>query len=566
MSSIADKLKTFWDYLWHLNKQTKSLLKMDTSAMMAAVSESDAADQQEAEELLDKQSNNGGDGGDDQSPFDVDENYGMRQKVGLVLGPLFFLVIMMLPTPEGLSPEGQAVAGVAAWMASWWISEAIPIPATSLLPLVLFPFAGVMDDSPAAAPYANHLIFLFMGGFLLAVAMQRWNLHRRIALKIIKIVGTNASKMILGFMIATGFLSMWISNTATTMMMTPIALSVVMQVADLAKRKGIDVEQGKFKFGTALMLCIAYSASIGGVGTIIGTPPNTVFVGVVNEMYGIDIGFAQWMMYGVPIAVIGIFFAWIYVTKFAVKIELDELPGGLKVIDKELKKLGRMTGPEKKVLVVFTLVALSWISRKFVISKFFPFVHDSTLAILGAVVLFLIPVDLKKGKFLLDWTTAVKIPWGIILLFGGGLSLASGFKSSGLAEWIGGQLGGLEGMPMFWIMFAVVTMTIFLTEVTSNTASTTMLMPIMAAMASAMSVHPYGMMVTAATAASFAFMLPVATPPNAVVFGSGYVTIPQMAKTGLGLNIFGIIIISLLAYFWLPITWGINLLQVPGWM
>ncbi len=511
----------------------------------------------------------GGDDGDDGSAFDVGDQYDRRQKVGLVLGPVLFALIMLLPTPEGLSPGGQAVGATTAWVAAWWIGEAIPIPATSLLPIVLFPLTGALEVGATTAPYANDLIFLFMGGFFIAMAMQRWDLHRRIALRTIRAVGAGPRRIILGFMVATAFLSMWVSNTATAMMMTPIGLAVILQTSDIVDRSDADIptSQGEFNFGTALMLCIAYSASVGGVGTIIGTPPNLVLVGAISETFGQTITFAQWMLYGVPIAALGVAIIWVYVTRFVIPPEMDSLPGGMTVIDEEIEALGPMTREEKLVLVVFVGAAAAWISRSFVLEPVIPGIADSVIAIAAALVLFLIPARDEDGSFtfLLDWETAVEIPWGIILLFGGGLAIAAGFEETGLAEWIGGQLGGLEGVSIVLVMAVVVLLTIFMTEVTSNTATTAMLMPIMASLAVGLSVHPYGIMIGAATAASFAFMLPVATPPNAVVFGSGYITMPQMAKTGFGLNVIGIVLVILLALTWLPLVWGIDLTQLPPW-
>jgi len=577
-----------WEYCWELDRRTRNALRMRPTALLD-YSKLTPEERELAERLATdggrdewKQSarggrngNGGGDasgdsgGGDDGSAFDVGGTYSRRQKIGLVLGPVLFAVIMLIPTPEGLSPGGQAVGATTAWVAAWWIGEAIPIPATSLLPIVLFPLTGALDVDATTAPYANDLIFLFMGGFFIAMAMQRWELHRRIALRTIRVVGAGPKRIILGFMIATAFLSMWVSNTATAMMMTPIGLAVILQTSDIVDRTGADIptEQGTFNFGTALMLCIGYAASVGGVGTIIGTPPNLVLVGAINETFDQTISFAQWMLYGVPIAALGVIIIWVYVTRFVIPPNMDTLPGGMEIIDEEIDALGAMTREEKLVLVVFTGTAVAWITRSFVLQPIIPGIADSMIAIAGALVLFLIPAREADGSFtfLLDWETAVNIPWGIILLFGGGLSIAAGFEQTGLAEWIGGLLGGLQGVSIVLVMAVVVLLTIFMTEVTSNTATTAMLMPIMASLAVGLAIHPYGIMIGAATAASFAFMLPVATPPNAVVFGTGYITMPQMAKTGFGLNIIGILLVIALALTWLPLIWGIDLTQLPTW-
>jgi sodium-dependent dicarboxylate transporter 2/3/5 len=480
-----------------------------------------------------------------------------------------FAAILLAPNPQNLSPAGQAVGATTAWIATWWITEAIPIPATSLLPIVLFPATGAVDIETTTAPYADEYIFLFMGGFFIAVAMQRWGLHRRIALRIIKAIGTSPSRIVLGFIVATGFLSMWVSNTATTVMMTPIGLAVILQTRDLVDERGGDVPtgRGEFNFGTGLMLCIAYSASIGGVATIIGTPPNLILVGAIEETFGRSISFAQWMLCGVPIAVAGITIVWTYVVKAFIPPRMSSIPGGISVVDDELEQLGAMSREERFVLVVFVAAAVAWVSRSLVDPFAAIVTDDSIIAIAAGLVLFLIPAREADGSrtTLLDWATAVSIPWGVLLLFGGGLTIAAGFESTGLAQWIGGLLTAFQGVSILLIIGTIVVLTVFLTEVTSNTATTAMLMPILASLAVGLSLHPYAVMIGAATAASFAFMLPVATPPNAIVFGSGYITIPQMAKTGAGLNLIGIILITLLTLSWLPLIWGIDVTRLPQW-
>ena len=598
------RLQAFWAYLWTLDRRTRRAIGMDPTALVdrsqltpeerdlagqfasdggrrpsedrGATDTEDTRDPSASEAMDagaghdggDGSGDGDGDGNDEGSAFDVD-GYGLRNRIGLALGPLLFTAILLAPTPQGLSPAGQAVGATTAWVATWWITEAIPIPATSLLPIVLFPATGAIDVDATTAPYASTYIFLFMGGFFIAMAMQRWGLHRRIALRIIKAIGTSPSRIILGFMVATGFLSMWVSNTATTVMMTPIGLAVILQTRSLIEGSDADIPtaQGEFNFGTGLMLCIAYSASIGGVATIIGTPPNLILVGAISETFGREISFAQWMLYGVPIAVVGIAIVWGYVVKAFIPPRMDAIPGGLDVIDEELQSLGPMSREEKLVLVVFVAAALAWISRSLVDPFAAIVTDDSIIAIGAALILFLIPSREDDGSltFLLDWETAVQIPWGVLLLFGGGLAIASGFEETGLAQWIGGLLSAFQGVSVALVIGVIVVLTIFLTEVTSNTATTAMLMPILASLAVGLSIHPYAVMIGAATAASFAFMLPVATPPNAIVFGSGYITIPQMAKTGAGLNLIGILLITLLTLSWLPLIWGIDVTRLPQW-
>lgn len=465
--------------------------------------------------------------------------------------------MLLIPPVGGLSPEGWRTAAVAVLMATWWTTDAIPIPATALLPLPLFPVLGVLDASTTAAPYANELIFLFMGGFLIAVALERWGLHKRIALGIVHAVGTSPSRLVLGFMVATAFLSMWISNTATTAMMLPVALAV----AGMLRPPG---HRGRYNFGIALMLGIAYAASIGGLATLIGTPPNAVLAGAADELLGIQLGFVEWMIVGVPITVVFLPLCWFMLTRFIYKPE-DLAGDAAQVIDHERAQLGPMSTGEWRVGTVFVLTALAWLvrSEKVIgsltipgIQTFLPAVRDSTIAMFGAVVLFVIPVDWRRGEFVLDWPTAQKIPWGVLVLFGGGLSLARAMDQSGLAEWIGSGVAGLSDVPTWVILASVGALFVFLTEITSNTATSTMAMPIMAGVAVGLGIAPLALMATAALAASMAFMLPVATPPNAIVFGSGYMTIPQMIRAGIWMNLVAILIIIVAATWLVPVLIG----------
>lgn len=491
-------------------------------------------------------------------------SYTTAQMIGLFLGPLLFILTLLFFQPEGLSTEARGVLASTIWIATWWITEAIPIPATSLLPLVLFPLTNSLDMKVTASSYGDETIFLFMGGFIIALAMEKWNLHRRIAISIISMVGTNMDRIVLGFMIATGFLSMWISNTATAMMMIPIGLAIINQVADgLKNDPSIDTSPQRFAFGKALMLGIAYSASLGGIATLIGTPPNTLLAGAINKMYGIELSFAGWMLFGVPFAWIFIFVTWIYLVKIAFPSKLKTMPGGRAVIDKQKKDLGEASFEEKLVFIVFALAAFSWITRTFLLSKFVDGLTDGMIAVIFALVLFALPSANRKGERLMDWQTAVKLPWGILLLFGGGLAIASGFVGTGLSEWIGTQLMGLEGVSVIVLIFLVAALVLGLTEITSNTATASMMFPIMASLAVALGVHPYALMIAAGVAASCAFMLPVATPPNAAVFGSGYIKIKDMMKAGFALNVFGVVFITLAIYFLLPIMWDIDLNSVP---
>ena len=480
------------------------------------------------------------------------------QRFGLLAGPLAFLLILLFVSPTGMSSEAQAVLASTAWVAIWWITEAVPIPVTSLLPIVLFTVTGAVETSVASS-YADNTIFLFLGGFIIALAMEKWNLHKRIALSIIAFVGTSTERLILGFMVATGFLSMWISNTATAMMMMPIGLAII---AHASASTNENLQQSNF--GKGLMLGIGYSASVGGLGTLIGTPPNTIFAGVIDKMYGIDISFAKWMLFGVPLSIFLMAIVWFYLVKIAFKPEMKQLPGGKEVIDEERAQLGRMSIEERRVLYVFVFAAFFWITRTFLPVEFIKNnVNDTTIAIIAAVLLFVIPSKKTSTGTLMTWTDTKNVPWGILLLFGGGLAIADGFKQSGLALWIGEQLYALNNIPLWLVIGIVATLVLFLTEVTSNTATATMMFPIMAALATALGVHPYGLMIAAGIAASCAFMLPVATPPNAIVFGSGLLKIQDMMKAGIWINLFCIFLITAAVYFLLPFVWGIDLHVLP---
>jgi len=482
-----------------------------------------------------------------------------RAVIGLFLGPLLFLLVLMLPLPEGMSPAGLSVAAVTVLMAVWWVSEAIPVPATALLPIVLFPLLGVLSGADVTRAYGNHLIYLFLGGFLIAVTMERWNLHHRIALHTIRMVGVTPRRIVLGFMLATAFLSMWISNTATTMMMVTIAMAVLREV-----EHEIDHQPGELWFGTILMLGICYAASIGGVATLIGTPPNVIFAGVLEKTYGISISFTDWMGFALPLSMLMLALTWLYLTRILCPDTKINLPGGGEFIQRQLDGLGPMSRQEKQVALVFATVALMWILRGLYQPAGLAMVKDSTIAIAGALLLFLIPVNLKKREFLLDWKTAVTIPWDIIILFGGGFALAQGFGESGLTRWLAEQLTVLQGFDTLLVIAVVVLLVIFLTEVTSNTATASLLLPVMGALATAIDVSPFGLMVATVIAASFAFMLPVATPPNAIVFSSRCVTIPQMVRSGIWLNLVGALLITGFVYLVLPRVWGTYIESMAG--
>lgn len=483
----------------------------------------------------------------------------MKKSIFILLGPISFITVWLLGPFGDMSIEAHAILACTSWIAIWWITEAIPIAATSLLPLVLFPLTGGLDIKSTAAAFGNKMIFLYLGGFIIAIAIEKWNLHRRIALNVISLIGTNMNRMVLGFMIATAFLSMWISNTATTVMMLPIGLAIISQLTASGKMDKVIAHN----FGKVLMLGIAYSASIGGISTLIGTPTNLILTGVVEEFFEYDISFGNWFLLVFPISFILLIICWKYLVTYSFSLGSKTLPGGKQEILERLKELGKLTFEEKLISIVFVTIGLAWILRSFLLVKILPGIDDAIIAIIGAVVLFMLPAKSKDETRILKWEDCKTIPWGIILLFGGGLAIADGFKSSGLAVWIGSQTSLLEGLSLLFILIIVVAAINFLTEITSNVATTAMLLPILAPISQVLDVHPFVLMFGATMAASCAFMLPVATPPNAVVFGSGYLKIKDMMKTGFLLNLISIVIISVYVYFMLPVVWDINIFNFP---
>lgn len=488
--------------------------------------------------------------------------YSKAQLIGLILGPLLFVVTMFLFSPEGMSPEAKAVLAVTLWVATWWVTEAIPIPVSSLLPIFLLPMTGGMDANTVTSAYGADIIFLFLGGFFIATAMEKWNLHRRMAMAIIAFIGTSTQRILLGFMVATAFLSMWVSNTAAVMMMVPMGLAITAQVA--AALKGTPEERDLPKFEKALIFGIGYAGTIGGLGTLIGTPPNIILAAQVQELFGVEISFAGWMMIAVPIVIFILFATWIYLGKFAFKMQIKGLPGGRKVIQQERDALGKMTFEEKIVAAVFGFAAFMWITREFIWIGIFPDLKDGMIAVLSMAFLFVIPASKKYGTRILDWSDSKEIPWGVLLLFGGGLAIAAGFRETGLSEWIGTQLTVFDSLNLMAIIALSSLLVLVLTEFTSNTATATMILPVLAALALSLEIHPFALMVPAAMAANCSFMLPVGTPPNAIIFGTGKLKIVEMVRVGFFVNLFVLILIVLVAYYLIPLFWGIDLNVVPA--
>lgn len=448
-------------------------------------------------------------------------------------------------------------------MATWWMTEAVPIPATSLLPVILLPILGIRSIEEATAPYANPLIFLFMGGFMLAIGMQVWKLHRRLALNVLNRVGTNPRAIIWGVMLSAATLSMWVSNTSTALVMLPIGISLI-HTMGTAPSAGKLNERFRAHFATGLMLCIAYGCNIGGMATLIGTPPNAFLAAFVLENYGLEIGFAQWMLIGVPLVAMALPIAFLLLTRVLYPVHSDEIEGGRAMIRGELDKMGPPATAEKRLGFVFGVVALAWVTRP-LMAGVLPSLSDAGIAMAGAIALFLIPAGGKNRGALLDWEAARDLPWGMLILFGGGLSLASAIHSTGLAHWIGQSLTAARSWPTLLLLMLVVTAIIFLTEITSNTATAAAFLPVLASAAIGIGENPLLLAVPAVLAASSAFMLPVATPPNAIVFGTSFVTIAQMSRAGLWLNLLLIVLTTLVGYTLLGVVFGVEIGVIPSW-
>ncbi|MFK7775084.1 MAG: DASS family sodium-coupled anion symporter [Saprospiraceae bacterium] len=478
------------------------------------------------------------------------KNYPTYKKIGFLLGPILFLVILFYPK-EIINPIAHHVIAVASWMICWWVTEAVSISVTALIPLTIFPLVNIMPIGEVASSYAHPIVFLFFGGFIIALALEKVNLHRRIALSILKLTGTNADGVVLGFMLATALMSMWISNTASTVVMLPIALSVIKLL--------INDEDGFTKndknFALSIMLGIAFSANIGGMATIVGTPPNMVMVGVMKDQYNIDIGFFNWMKMGVPFAITMLMIAYFFIVKVFYPNNLGQLKASGDIIDGELKKLGKVSRAEKVVLVIFLTTAFLWMIRS-KLEVYFPQITDTGISMLGALALFVFPLDFKNGKFTLDWKDTSKLPWGILILFGGGLALAGGLKTAGLIDLIGNTIAQQEGLSIFIITTLLIFVMLFMTELMSNVALVNIFVPVVAGIAIGLKVPVLQIVIPVTLAASCAFMLPMATPPNAIVFASGHIKVFEMAKVGIVLNIISILLLVGVTYLFIPVLFG----------
>ncbi|SDM35377.1 solute carrier family 13 (sodium-dependent dicarboxylate transporter), member 2/3/5 [Halogranum gelatinilyticum] len=493
---------------------------------------------------------------------------GRRRRLGLFAGPLAFLVVVAGIVPTTLSSPAVATLAVTAWVAIWWLSEAVPVAVTSLLPVLLLPLVGVEPAGTVTAAYAEPVVFLFLGGFLLALAIERSGLHRRLAFVVLSRLGTATRRLVLGFMLVAAFLSMWVSNTATAMLLVPVGLAVVANLGGTEtdghteRERGDDpavvtpaavtTERPNSNVATALMLAIAYGASIGGVATPIGTPPNAILVGVAATALGVEIGFGQWVAFALPLVAVFLLATWWLLLRL-LPPETDDLADATASLRETVGDLGPLDRSERAVLTVFALVAGGWLTRPFLLAPFVPAVSDVTIALVGGVLVFLVPAPRGRGR-LLSWEDTARLPWGVLLLFGAGFALAGAFRTSGLDAWAATRMAQVAPENPVLAVLIVATVVVFLTEVTSNTATASLLLPIAASLGETLGTGSFALMVVVAATTSFAFMLPVATPPNAIVFGSGSVTLPQMARVGVWLNLLGVVLVTLAVTLWLPLV------------
>lgn len=460
MATAHSHLNAIWGSLWASHYEIKKILTFSNVRKPARIQTMAMSGAAEGTSTTDR-ADHTDEAGSEKGPDPIGPGYTPARLTGLFLGPLLFILTLVFFKPDGLSSEAQAVLATTLWVATWWITEAIPIPATSLLPVVLLPLTGALDGDLVVSAYGNDIIFLFIGGFTLAIAMEKWNLHQRIALSIVAAIGVSPRRIVLGFMVATGFLSMWVSNTAATMMMIPVGLAVAYQAA--RSLRGGEYHDELPKFEKSIIFGIGYAATIGGLGTLIGTPPLAVLSATVGELFGETISFAQWMLFGVPIVIILLTLTWLYLTGVKFKVRFKQLPGGERLIRDEKLALGAMSSQEKTVLYVFIGVAFMWVTRSFIWEDLLPGISDGVIGIMGAIVLFTLPSRGTQEKRILRWEDSTKIPWGILLLFGGGLAIAAGFVDSGLSEWIGEQLRTLDGINIFLVIVISTALVLFLT-------------------------------------------------------------------------------------------------------
>lgn len=488
-------------------------------------------------------------------------SYNKTQWLGLFLGPLVFAWLYFGMSFEGLSSEGQGVLALTAWLSIWWILEVLPLGITSLLPIVVMPMMGTLTIAKVTSSYTDPNIFLFLGGFAIAIAIEKWNLHERISLGIISFSGSTVNGLIYGFMFATAFLSMWISNVATVMMLLPIGMAIVHKIISLLKQEASHDPDDEVKFTKAIIFAIGFGGIIGGSATLIGTPPNLILAGLVKEIYGYEIGFAQWFIFAFPLCLILAIFTTFWLTKIAYPMKAKKITEGKAFIQSEKTRLGKMSYEEKAVAIVFAVTAFMWLTRTFIWKDIIPGISDTMIAITAAMALYAIPAT--DGKRLLNADSLNEMPWDVLLLVGGGLALAAGFSNTDLSQWIGQQLLLLKNMPYLIALLLTTALTISITQVSPNTAVTTIFVPIAATLALALDVHPLPLMTAAALGAGFAFMLPIGTPSQAVIFATGKVSIRDMLMQGTLVTILATLLIVASVYFIFPLAFGLDLFSFP---
>jgi solute carrier family 13 (sodium-dependent dicarboxylate transporter), member 2/3/5 len=482
--------------------------------------------------------------------LNTSSEFSISKAIGLIAGPLVFIFLLNTAAPTGLNQEAWKVIALAAWMVAWWITEAMPLPVTALLPMIVLPMLGIFSQEEASTPYASPIVFLFMGGFLIALAMEKRNLHSRIALNLIRVIGTNPNGIILGFMIATAFLSMWISNTATAVMMLPIAVSVVRL---LSERISEENQKGVKNFSLVLLLSIAYAANIGGTATIIGTPPNVVMVGYINQFYNYDLAFGKYLLVGIPAAIIMLAITYLLLTKILYPNKIKGQKDTGELVTNKLLALGKISRAEWLVAIIFVLTALAWIFRSpinNIIGN--SFLNDTLIAMAGGILMFIVPVNFKKGEFIMDWSATKELPWGILLLFGGGLTLAKAMEVTGIIQSVGEAVSGNSQWELWLLLLALTSIMLFMTELMSNVALCVIFLPVVLGIADGLNIPPLMLAIPVTLASSYAFMMPVSTPPNAIVYSSGYISMKQMVKAGFILNLISIILLMILSQTLIP--------------
>ena len=482
--------------------------------------------------------------------LNTSSEFSISKAIGLIAGPLVFIFLLNTTVPDGLNPEAWKVIALAAWMVAWWISEAMPLPVTALLPMIVLPMLGIFSQEEASTPYASPIVFLFMGGFLIALAMEKRNLHSRIALNLIRVIGTNPNGIILGFMIATAFLSMWISNTATAVMMLPIAMSVVKLLSErIAEENQIGVKN----FSLVLLLSIAYAANIGGTATIIGTPPNVVMVGYINQFYNYDLAFGKYLLVGIPAAVVMLAITYLLLTKILYPNKIKGQKDTGELVTNKLLALGKVNRAEWLVAILFVLTASAWIFRSPINNMIgSSFLNDTLIAMAGGILMFIVPVNFKKGEFIMDWSATKELPWGILLLFGGGLTLAKAMEVTGIIQSVGEAVSGNSQWELWLLLLALTSIMLFMTELMSNVALCVIFLPVVLGIADGLNIPPLMLAIPVTLASSYAFMMPVSTPPNAIVYSSGFISMKQMVKAGFILNLISIIILMILSQTLIP--------------